>query len=199
MPIYSLENNARDAAVSADPNIFICGENALLPPDHAFRFPSFADHELYAQCELVIRVSRSGSRIEADSALDYVDGITTGLSFTSLDINKVLNGLDISWHEARDWPGSRVVSALFSPLPAHLDDIHFCVYQNREPAQMAHASALQWGVCEAVARVSESHELFAGDLIFCGSPVGFFPVEEGDTLETFLEDDSALELTVSGE
>lgn len=193
MTIYCLENNFNPPA---KPQIFSMSQEYLLPEASAFSFPAFNDFELYAQCELVMRISKGGRNIQADGASAHYDGITAGISFTALEIQKILNGLEISWSEAKAWKYSRAAGLFFPARDLDFEHLHFCVYHNRDQAQMADVKEMTRGLDEALSLVSGMHELREGDLIFTGSPGGFFPVQPGDTLETFLEDDSALELTI---
>jgi len=47
-----------------------------------------------------------------------------------------------------------------------------------------------------LSHISTYFTLEPGDLVFTGTPAGVGPVEPGDVLEGFVEDDSAFELTI---
>ncbi len=53
-----------------------------------------------------------------------------------------------------------------------------------------------YGFEEILSHVSDYFTLEPGDLVFTGTPAGVGPVEPGDVLEGFLEDDSLFELTI---
>lgn len=199
MAIYCLEKNIKIPGRPLEPVVFRLSEKNLLPEEQAFKFDSFHNHHLYAHCELVIQVSRPGRNIKADEAHKYFDRITTGISFTALDIQSVLNGLEISWEEAKDWQYS-VIATGFTEVAdlGDLSDVHFCVYKNRMPEQMGHSKNMILSLEEVVARVSLDFALENGDLIFTGAPSSFFEVDEEDVLEVFLEDDSICEIMISG-
>lgn len=199
MAIYSLENNYKVPGESIEPLVFTLSSDKLLPVGEDFNFALFNDHDLYAQCELVLKISRPGSKIKADEAHKYFDSVTTGISFTSLDIQSVLNGLEISWSEAKDWKYSRFAEVFMSITSLEaLKDLHFCIYKNRMPQQMGYAKNMALNFFEVIERVSKDYELEPGDLVFTGAPSAFFPVQPGDTLEVFLDDDSTGEVKIDG-
>ena len=71
-----------------------------------------------------------------------------------------------------------------------------CLYKNKGLVQQGHTAAMIYGFEEILSHVSNYFTLEPGDLVFTGTPAGVGPVEPGDVLEGFLEDDSLFELTI---
>ncbi|WP_282457890.1 fumarylacetoacetate hydrolase family protein [Chitinophaga sedimenti] len=63
-------------------------------------------------------------------------------------------------------------------------------------AQQGNTKDLLFSFDQLVAYISRFFTLNIGDLIFTGTPEGVGPVEIGDKLEAFIEDDSLLEFMI---
>ncbi|MEO6819988.1 MAG: fumarylacetoacetate hydrolase family protein, partial [Ginsengibacter sp.] len=70
---------------------------------------------------------------------------------------------------------------------------------NREMGQMANTDLMIADFNKIISMISSQYALHIGDIIFTGSPLSICEVFDGDKLEAFLEDDSALEFEVRGE
>ena len=201
MTIYCIEQNylatAGTRRAADELIIFVKDEQSLLPAGEPMTFAHFADQHLYCQAELAIRVRSDGHRIPVDDAGGYVDAVTTGINFIAIDILDELNDLEVPWQQIKGWKNSSAVGEWFpaNSLP-NLRDIQFCLYKNREMVQMADSSQMLAGLHEIVAAVSNEYALKAGDIIFTGSPGGGAQLFAGDNLESFLDDDSALEIGI---
>ena len=75
-------------------------------------------------------------------------------------------------------------------------DINFCLYKNKSIVQQASTSQMIFDFDTLLSHISEYFTIEPGDLVFTGTPAGVGPVEPGDVLEGFVEDDSAFELSI---
>ena len=205
MNIYCIEQNyighkrERENLVAGEPFVFVKPASALLPPETPFIFDRFSDCRLYGQVEVVVRMSQSAKNISIEEAAFSFDSITTGINFTAIDIHAKLNNIEVPWHEGKGWNNSSV-TGLWLPATDFPDkkDINFCLYQNREMAQMANTELMLHDINSLIAFISLQHELKEGDLIFTGAPLGIVELMEGDQLEAFIEDDSNMEFEIMG-
>lgn len=182
--------------VPADPVIFIKPETALLKTGHPFSIPPFSN-EVHYECELVLRVSKKAQAITKEAAAGYIDALTAGLDFTARDLQQQLKEKGLPWEKAKGFDGSAVVG---NWMPAdqfkNKKDIHFCLYKNKAIVQQASTSQLIFDFDTLLVHISQYFTLEPGDLVFTGTPAGVGPVEPGDVLEGFVEDDSAFELSI---
>lgn len=204
MNIFCIEQNylthkrEREILVPREINIFIKPSNALLPINTVFKFDKFEDYKLYAQCELVLRISKSGSNISSEDAGDYYDAFTTGVNFTQINIHDELSGVSVSWEEAKAWPNSSVIGEWFpSDDVKNKRDINFCLYKNREMVQIANAELMIHDFDSIISSISKKYALAVGDIIFTGTPAGICDVSREDMLETFFEDDTVIEFEIT--
>ena len=182
--------------VPTEPVIFMKPKNALLQNNHPFYYPEFTDN-LHYECELVLRICKNGKHIQEKFADKYYDQIGIGIDFTARDLQDKQKQKGLPWEIAKSFDNSAVVGQ-FIPITPELDkkDINFCLYKNKELVQQGHTKDLLFSFDFLVAYISKFFTLNIGDLIFTGTPAGVGPVEIGDTLEAFIENDSLLEFMV---
>ena len=203
MNIYCIEQNyftnkrEKEDYIYTDPAIFKKPAEALLAPGLSLKYSGFEDHRLYAQSELVLRISKDGKDISEPDAINYYDAVTTGINFIQMDIHDVLNGNIVPWEKVHAWPDSSVIGEWF-PASAinNIRDTNFCLYNTREMVQLGNSELMIHDFHSLMSIISKSYELKVGDIIFTGTPIGIGEVFQGDKLEAFLEDDTAVELEV---
>ena len=206
MNIYCIEQNyfthkrEREDYIYSDPAIFIKPAEALLSPGSSLKYSGFEDHRLYAQSEIVLRISKNGKDIPESAAINYYDFVTTGINFIQMDIHDVLNGLIVPWEKVNAWPNSSVIGEWFpASSMSNIQDVNFCLYSNREMVQLGNSELIIHDFHSLISIISKTHELKKGDIIFTGTPIGIGEVFHGDSLESFFEDDTAVELTIESE
>ncbi|MBP1651862.1 MAG: fumarylacetoacetate hydrolase [Bacteroidetes bacterium] len=182
--------------VPTEPVIFMKPKNALLQNNHPFYYPEFTDN-LHYECELVLRICKNGKHIQEKFADKYYDQIGIGIDFTARDLQDKQKQKGLPWEIAKAFDNSAVVGQ-FTPITPELDkkDINFCLYKNKELVQQGNTKDLLFSFDFLVAYISKFFTLNIGDLVFTGTPAGVGPVEIGDTLEAFIENDSLLEFMV---
>ncbi len=204
MNIFCIEQNYftnkrdKEQYTFSDPAIFIKPASALLSGTE-FKFPRFEDNRLYAQSELVLRISKTGKSISESGAINYYDAVTTGINFIQMDIDDALNGIVVPWEKVHAWTGSSVIGEWFPASSMdNIREVNFCLYNNREMVQLGNSELMIHDFHSLISIISKSYELQEGDLIFTGTPIGIGEVFQGDNLEAFFEDDTAVELKVNG-
>jgi 2-keto-4-pentenoate hydratase/2-oxohepta-3-ene-1,7-dioic acid hydratase in catechol pathway len=182
--------------VPTEPVLFMKPKNALLQNNHPFYYPDFTDN-LHYECELVLRVCKNGKHIQEKFADKYYNEISVGIDFTARDLQDKQKSKGLPWEIAKSFDNSAVVGK-FIPITPETDkkDINFCLYKNKELVQQGNTSHLIFSFDFLLAYISKFFTLNIGDLIFTGTPVGVGPVEIGDSLEAFIENDSLLEFMV---
>jgi 2-keto-4-pentenoate hydratase/2-oxohepta-3-ene-1,7-dioic acid hydratase in catechol pathway len=182
--------------VPQEPVIFIKPSTALAQEAKSFSIPSFSS-DLHYECEVVLRISKHAKQIAVEKASEIYDALTVGIDFTARDVQQRLKDKGLPWEKAKAFDHSAIIgewrdAAAFK----NKRDIHFCLYKNKSLVQQGHTAAMIYGFEEILSHVSDYFTLEPGDLVFTGTPAGVGPVEPGDVLEGFLEDDSLFELTI---
>lgn len=190
--IAELQNEVPD-----EPVIFDKPETALLLNDAPFYYPDFST-DIHHEIELVLRISKEGKNIAPEFAHRYYDSIGLGIDFTARDLQAKAKAKGLPWTLAKAFNGSAPMGKVFKPVAefADLKDINFSLRVNGEERQRGNSGMMIHSFDAIVSYISRYILLKKGDLIFTGTPEGVGPVQIGDQLEGFLEDEKVLDMAV---
>ncbi len=183
--------------VPEQPIIFLKPETALIPKGHPFFYPNFTK-DLHHEVELVVRINRVGKHIAAEHAHKYYDEIGIGVDFTARDVQQQCKEKGHPWERAKAFDHSAPVSRKFakvSQLP-NPGAIQFRLEKNGQTVQEGNSADMIFSIPQLIEDVSKFMTLKIGDLIFTGTPEGVGPVQVGDKLEAFLENQSLLKFDI---
>ena len=135
------------------------------------------DHEV----ELAVVIGKTASHVSRADALDYVAGYTIGLDIT------------IRGTEDRSFRKSVDTHSVLGPWLVTADEIaepgklNLEIAVNGEQRQKSNTSRLILSVPELIELASSFYTLYAGDVIFTGTPEGVSPIEAGDEIVATIE------------
>ena len=174
------------------PLIFLKPDTAQLLDEQPLFYPSFTK-DLHFEAELLIKICKNGKHIKKEFASTYYNEISVGIDFTARDIQKRCKEKGHPWEIAKSWNHSAAIGRFIS-LKQEMDinDINFSLKKNNELVQSVSTSEMLNKVDDLICYLSKYFMLLRGDLIFTGTPKGVGPVEIGDTLEGFIEDEKLL-------
>lgn len=180
-----------------EPVIFTKPDTAILRKNAPFYYPDFSN-EVHFEVELVLRVSREGKNIQEKFASRYFDSIGIGIDFTARDLQQKAKEKGLPWDIAKGFNGSAPVSERFLPVTAFKDlkDITFHLSINGDVRQHGNTSLMIFSFEYIVSYLSRFFTLRTGDLIFTGTPSGVGPVQVGDTLAAYIENEKLLEFDI---
>jgi len=174
------------SAVPAVPVFFMKPDTALVTGNRPFFLPDFSK-DVHHEVEVVLRISREGSRIPEADAPGYFRKIGLGVDFTARDLQHEMKEKGLPWEIAKGFDHSAPVSRFFSLK--RFGDIHnlpFRLDVNGATVQEGSTSGMIFSFEAIIAYVSRFVTLRRGDLVFTGTPAGVGPVKKGDRLEGFL-------------
>jgi fumarylpyruvate hydrolase len=153
--------------------------------------------DVHHEIELVVALSKGGTDIPVETALDHVYGYAVGLDMTRRDLQGEAKKL------GRPWEIGKAVekSAPCGPLiPAsrigHPAEGAIWLKVNGETKQQGDLNQMLWKVPEMIAILSRYFTLQPGDIILTGTPAGVGPVVKGDVLHGHVEGVGELIVTV---
>lgn len=179
-----------------EPVIFTKPDTALLR-NGAFYYPEFSK-DVHHEVELVLRISKEGKNIQEKFAAKYFDAITVGIDFTARDLQQKAKEKGLPWDIAKGFNGSAPIAEKFIPVAEFKDlkDINFSLTINGGVRQQGNTSLMIFSFEYVISYISKFFTLRTGDLIFTGTPKGVGPVQTGDTLSAFIENEKLLEFEV---
>lgn len=179
------------------PVIFLKPETALLPKNHPFFYPEFSK-DIHFETELVVRINRLGKHISEKHAHKYYNEIGIGLDFTARDVQQECKAKGLPWERAKSFDHAAPVGRKFLHVN-HLPDRHnisFHLLKNGEMVQQGKSGDMIFSIDRIIAEVSTFLTLKIGDLIFTGTPAGVGPIQIGDRLEGYVENQHLLTVNV---
>lgn len=181
--------------VPQEPLVFFKPDTALLQKNDPFYFPSFTkeiDHEI----EIVIRISREGKNIEPKFAYKYYDQLALGVDFTARDLQNQARENGLPWALAKGFNHSAPISKLLKIEDYDLSNLDFRLDINGETRQKGNTNQMLFDFDNIIAYVSKFVFLKKGDLIYTGTPQGVGPIQIGDRLEGYIQDQKLLDFNI---
>ena len=180
-----------------EPVIFTKPDTAVLRNNTAFYYPEFSK-DVHHEVELVLRICKEGKNIQEKFAGKYFDAIGIGIDFTARDLQQKAKEKGLPWDIAKGFNGSAPLSEKFIPVAEfkNLKDINFSLTINGGIRQQGNTSLMIFSFEYVISYLSKFFTLRTGDLIFTGTPKGVGPVQVGDTLSAFIENEKLLEFDV---
>ena len=202
---YSLHCHELHAgeALPQEPVIFMKPDSALLKDSKPFFIPDFCEQVDY-ETEMVVRICRLGkniserfAHISERFAHRYYDAVTVGIDFTARDLQRKFRAEGKPWELCKGFDSS---AAIGDWVPVEkLNDIqkvNFHLNIDGKTVQQGNTADMLFSVDQIIAYVSRFCTLKIGDLLFTGTPVGVGPVQIGNHLEGFLENEKLLDFYI---
>lgn len=148
--------------------------------DHPY--PSLTKNYHY-EVELVVALKKGGRDIPADKALDCVFGYAVGLDMTRRDLQRAMGDQKKPWEIGKSFDRSAPIGPIHPvETVGHVASGRIALSVNGQIKQEATLAHMIWKVAEQIAQLSAANELYAGDIIYTGTPENVGPVVAGDVL-----------------
>ncbi len=178
-----------------DPFFFQKNPDNLVIEGGDFPYPT-KSNDVHHEIELVVALSRGGTDIPVESALDCVFGYAVGLDMTRRDLQGEAKKMGRPWEMGKAFDNSAPCTALKTvEMVGHPGKGAIWLKVNGKFTQQGDLAEMIWSVPETIAYLSKLVTLQAGDLIMSGTPAGVGPVQPGDRLEGHV--DGVGDLTVT--
>lgn len=176
--------------IPENPVIFMKPDTAILKDNKDFYYPEFSK-DIHYEVEVVIRICQEGKHVSQKFAHKYYDALGLGIDFTARDIQSTHKEKALPWELAKAFDHSAVISNLIPKEEFdNVNDLNFSLSKNGKTVQNGNTGDVMFDFDSLIVFISKYITLRKGDLIYTGTPSGVGPVEIGDKLEGFLEDNS---------
>lgn len=185
-------NNERPEA----PVVFFKPDTAVLRNNEPFYYPEFSN-DIHFEVEILLKIGKSGKHIQEKYASKYYNQIGIGIDFTARDLQQQAKNKGLPWALAKGFNNSAPISE-FYPIN-HFGDIHnlnFGLEIDGVVRQRGNTSKMLFSFNEIICYISRFFTLKKGDIIFTGTPEGVGPVNIGNRLRAFIEDQTLLDFEV---
>lgn len=145
-------------------------------------YPTLTKNYHY-EIELVAFLKGGGRNIPIEKALDLVVGYSVGLDMTRRDLQDQMKKEQKPWEIGKAFDQSAPMGPVhLAEKVGHLAKGRIALSVNGTVKQNSDLTHMIWNVAEQIAQLSRANELFAGDVIFSGTPENVGPVVAGDTM-----------------
>lgn len=178
------------------PVIFMKPRDALVRNGGEIPYPVFTSN-LHYECELIVALKSGGYNLSEAEASSHIFGYAVGLDMTRRDHQAEALAKGLPWEVTKAFDRSAPVGPV-----TRVEDTgvmtsgHVRLKVNGETRQDADISLLIWKIDEIIAKLSEQHELKAGDIIMTGTPAGVGAVVTGDVLECSVDGLEPMRVTI---
>ncbi len=179
-----------------EPVIFTKPDTALLKKDAPFYYPDFSN-DIHFETEILLRICKEGKNIAEKFAADYYDRIGIGIDFTARDLQTKAREKGLPWAIAKGFNGSAPISD-FLPTTTFADkgNINFRLELDGQVRQEGNTGLMLFNFEQIIAYLSKFFTLKQGDIIFTGTPKGVGPIQVGNQLVAYIEDQKMLSCEV---
>lgn len=177
------------------PIIFMKPDTALIKNNEPFFYPDFSK-DIHHEVEVIIKIKKEGKSIAQEFAHQYYDEIGLGIDFTARDWQTKVKELGHPWEIAKAFNGSAPISPFIAKGDRDMKNINFRLLKNDQEVQVGNTSLMLWSIDEIISYVSQFILLKTGDIVFTGTPKGVGPVQIGDRLVGFLEEEKMFDFEV---
>jgi len=196
MKIFCIGRNYKDHAeelgdaIPEEPIIFLKPPTAYLPNNSDIPYPSFTK-KFHYETEIVLKMDKKGKNLSEEEAKDFYSQLTVGLDLTARDVQYDLIDKKLPWELGKAFDSSALVGD-FIPKPIDPYAMNFKLLRSGQQVQEGHTKNLIFSFERLISFISIYFTIEKDDLIFTGTPVGVGPLEKGDTVEAYIEDQKLL-------
>lgn len=193
---YAEHAKEMNAAVPTEPVFFMKPDTSLLKDGSDFYYPEFTK-DLHYECELVVKICKTGKHISEKFAHNYYTQFSLGIDFTARDLQQKCKEKGLPWEIAKSFENSAPISTKWIDINnTNLNEIHFSLKKNDDLVQQGCTLDMIFTINQIISYISRFMTLKTGDLIYTGTPSGVGPVAVGDVLEGFIGEEKMFRFEV---
>jgi len=185
---YAEHADERDEDVPDRPLLFLKPPNALAGHGDEITLPE-GKEQVEHEAELGVVIGEQCRNVEADDALEVVEGYTCVNDVSNRDDQRV----EQNWVRGKAFDGAAPIGPVVATPDEVPDDASITLRVNGETRQDSSTELLIFSIPELIEEITEYMTLEAGDVIATGTPAGVGPLADGDTVEIEIEGVGTLE------
>jgi acylpyruvate hydrolase len=180
----------------SEPVFFMKPDTSIITGNKPFFLPDFSK-EIHHEVEIVLKICKVGKSISEKFASRYYDEIGIGIDFTARDLQAIAKEKGLPWEIAKAFEGSAPIGKfLLKKELLDIKSINFHLDKNGKMVQQGSSADMIFSFDRIISYVSRFFPLKTGDLIFTGTPAGVGPVNIGDHLQAYIENELLLDFKI---
>lgn len=193
---YSEHAKELQNPIPVKPVFFLMPDTCLLKNNKPFYYPDFTKN-LHYELEVVIKISRVGKNIAEKFSHRYYNEFALGIDLTARDLQDDCKERRLPWEIAKAFDYSCPISN-FVPIEkiSSINKLDFHLDINGKTVQKANTSEMLFNFDYIISYISQFMSLKMGDLIFTGTPSGVGPLQIGDNLQAYAEDQKLMDFLI---
>lgn len=170
-------------ALPKEPMIFLKPNACVSINPEQIHLPKYSQ-EVHHELELVVALKSPLERASLEQAQNAIGAVAIGLDLTARDIQNQIKAEGKPWTRAKCFRQSAVLSewVAFEANHMKLDALDLRLDINGECKQEGNTSDMIFNVNYLLHYLSHQFPLYAGDILFTGTPEGVGPLASGDRL-----------------
>lgn len=193
---YAAHAKELNNEIPENPVFFLKPDTSIIRNNAPFYYPDFST-DIHHEVEIVLKINRLGKNIDRKFAHRYYDEIGIGIDFTARDLQNECKKKGLPWEMAKAFEGAAPIGKFLpkASIP-DLNSISLRLDINGKTVQNGTSANMLFHFDTIIEYVSKFFPLKIGDLIFTGTPEGVGPVQIGDHLQAYLNEQLLLDFKV---
>jgi acylpyruvate hydrolase len=193
---YAAHAKELNNEIPENPVFFLKPDTSIIRNNAPFYYPDFST-DIHHEVEIVLKINRLGKNIDRKFAHRYYDEIGIGIDFTARDLQNECKKRGLPWEMAKAFEGAAPIGKFLSKASIpDLNSISLRLDINGKTVQNGTSANMLFHFDTIIEYVSKFFPLKIGDLIFTGTPEGVGPVQIGDHLQAYLNEQLMLDFKV---
>lgn len=191
--IYCIGRNYADHAkelnnaVPSEPMVFLKPNSCIADKPAEITIPSYTQ-DLHHEVEIVIALKEDAYQIVEEEAHTYIGALTVGIDLTARDVQQQIKAKGHPWTKAKCFNSSAILSdwLVYDKNVHNLSDLAISLSVNSNLRQNGSSNDMIFSIPSIIAYLSNQFPLYAGDIIYTGTPAGVAKLQPNDIVDAEL-------------
>lgn len=203
--IYCIGRNYVDHAkelnnpVPKEPMVFLKPNSCIDTKPTEISIPPFTN-DLHHEVEIVVAIKSDAINLVEEQAGSFIGALAVGIDLTARDIQQTIKENGHPWTKAKCFRSSAILSdwVVYNKDAHNLNDLSLSLSVNSQQRQLGSSKDMIFSIPTIIAYLSQQFPLYAGDIIYTGTPAGVSRLKPFDIVDAELANtDCRLHFSVS--
>jgi len=186
-------------AVPTEPMVFLKPNSCIDDNPTVIGIPNYTN-DLHHEVEIVVAIKADAYKLVEEEANSYIGALAIGVDLTARDIQQTIKEKGHPWTKAKCFTSSAILSnwVVYDKNKHDLNNLSLKLSVNNTTRQDGNSRDMIFSIRAIIAYLSQQFPLYAGDIIYTGTPAGVAQLHPKDLVDVELVNtDCSLHFTVS--